>query len=310
MKKIAGCIVLLLTLLTVPVRGDYHWQRAEGKSVALLDGDQIVWQFHYAADQTKPYFHPVALPGGPTLTELAPADHPWHKALWFSWKYINKVNYWEEDKKTHRPAGRTAWSNVKVDTRDDHTATITMDLSYHTPDAPPVLIEQRVIAISAPDQGGVYRMTWTLKFTAKQDALLDRTPRQGPDGKAWGGYAGLSVRFNNAMTQRECVTAAGPVNFEGGVRAWPHSIGADYSGQVDGKRVGIAALDHPDNPRAPTPWYLIRSDAMTYMNAALLADDALPLKAGETLTLNYRVIVHPGRWSADQLKAAHADWLK
>ena len=310
MKYAAVTTVLLIALLTAHTQAaEYHWQRDADKSVALMRGDQIIWQFHYASGQTKPYFHPVALPGGPTLTERAPADHPWHYALWFSWKYINKVNYWEEDRKTGLPDGRTSWSNVHVDTRDDHSATITMDLSYHTPNAPPVVIEHRTITISAPRTNGVYHLNWTSKFTAKQDALLDRTPRHGPEGKVWGGYAGLSVRFNNAMAERECATAVGPVQFDG-VRAWPHAMAADYSGRIAGKLVGIAALDHPDNPRSPTPWYLIRSDTMSYMNAALLADDALPLKAGQSMTLNYRMIVHPERLTAEQLQAACSDWLQ
>jgi hypothetical protein len=71
-----------------------------------------------------------------------------------------------------------------------------------------------------------------------------------------------------------------------------------------GHAAGIAILDHPKNPRHPADWYLIRSE-MSYANAAILSRRPLPLKAGERLTLRYRVIVHPGRWDAAKLRAEY-----
>lgn len=67
------------------------WRQTD-ESLALLHDGEIVWQFNYRKEEGKPYFHPVTI-GGETLTDLRPADHPWHRAIWFSWKTINGLLY-------------------------------------------------------------------------------------------------------------------------------------------------------------------------------------------------------------------------
>jgi hypothetical protein len=73
---------------------------------------------------------------------------------------------------------------------------------------------------------------------------------------------------------------------------------------IDNAAAGVAFLDHPSNPRHPTRWYAIRDPVMSYINAALLNDDPLVLKPRQTMTLRYRLVVHPDRWGAERLKAA------
>jgi hypothetical protein len=51
----------------------------------------------YNADHRKrPNLHPVAAPSGAVLTRDAPDDHPWHHGLWFTIKFVNGENFWEE----------------------------------------------------------------------------------------------------------------------------------------------------------------------------------------------------------------------
>ena len=47
-------------------------------------------------DAPRPFLHPVRTPAGALLTVEAPADHPWHHALWFAIKFVNGENFWEE----------------------------------------------------------------------------------------------------------------------------------------------------------------------------------------------------------------------
>ncbi|MCX6876854.1 MAG: PmoA family protein [Verrucomicrobia bacterium] len=72
----------------------YRW-KTEKDSLSLLAGDQVVYTCHFAAEHGYPYIHPVSLPGGPVMSALAPVDHPWHRGLWFSWKFLNGADYWE-----------------------------------------------------------------------------------------------------------------------------------------------------------------------------------------------------------------------
>ena len=284
----------------------WRWEQTTSH-VALYQGQHVVWQYNYGPSLNVPYFHPVATPNGRVLTWNRPPDHAWHHGLWFSWKYINGVNYWEHGREPGKPDGRTEWSDVQVETRDDDSATISMSLVYHPASDPqPVLREQRRIEISAPDASGEYHMDWTSTFTAgDRDVILDRTP---PKEQSWGGYAGLSVRFAKELTDRKVMSSQGPVEFGAGNRHRSSNVAMDYSGQIDGQAVGLAFLDHPRNPRHPTPWYAIRSPVMSYINAALLNDEPLKLAATERMTLRYRLVIHPERWDAANLRTAHTQF--
>ncbi|NOX53595.1 MAG: hypothetical protein GXP27_04000 [Planctomycetes bacterium] len=278
-------------------------------SVALKAGDQIIWRFSYAKEARKPHFHPVAVPGGPTLTVNSPADHPWHHGLWFSWKSINGLNYWEEDRKTGRSQGQTEWSAPKIERHDDFSARIVLDLHYRPPGKEPVLRERRIVEISPPTQTGVYTMDWTSTFTAgDQDVLLDRTPLPGePGGKPWGGYAGLSVRFANDFQEARAVDVNGPIRFDG-TKYRGRSPAMDYSGTIGGVTAGLAILDHPSNRNAPTPWYVIRAKPMRYMSPAVICYGPIQLKPHESFTLRYRILVHPDRWKAQRLRQGLAHY--
>ena len=53
------------------------------------------WTYHWGA-RRRPYVHPLRTPAGHVLTRNAPADHPWHHGLWFTIKYVDGDNFWEE----------------------------------------------------------------------------------------------------------------------------------------------------------------------------------------------------------------------
>lgn len=279
-----------------------QWQRGTD-TVALLQSGKPVWQFHYAPSLTKTYFSPVALPGGSDLTWLSPKDHPHHLALFFSWKYLDHVNYWEEP--AGIPEGRTRWTNVKVETRRDYSARITLDLQYCPNNGTvDVLTEKRTIAISRPAPYGAYFMDWDMEFTAGNgDVVLDRTPPDtAPDGNARGGYAGLSVRLARDLTDPK-IEATAPVGVLANKRYGFAAAAADFNGIIDGGEAGIAFFDHPSNARYPTRWYGIMDGSVPfwYINASLLQLESYTLRAHATLGLRYRVFVHPGRWDSSRL---------
>jgi len=282
----------------------YTWKETDG-SIALLNHGRIVWQFNYGKDTRKPYFHPVALLDGPVLTCLSPRDHPWHRALWFSWKMLNGVNYWEEDPKTGLSDGRTEVVHAKVDTNLDYSATIHLTLTYHTPDGPTLLTEDRTITVSAPDKDGRYRIDWQGTFTARnQDVLL-----QG--GTAGGGYAGLSVRISQTTGGWRLIDSEGRVDLPGGpVAKNTHGQKArwmDFSvvDTATGETGGIAILQHPSSFCYPTHWHNIMDDKVPfgYFSPAPLWAEPYTLPAGRTLKVSYRIVVHPAQGSKDELDA-------
>lgn len=287
----------------------FRWEEKTGQSIALVGQDGVVWQFNFGAEQTKPHFHPLGLPGLSPLTADRPPDHAWHHGLWFSWTFINGVNYWEHDPKTQRPRGRTAWTDVRINAHPDFSAEFALDLTYAPSDGLVVLEEHRELFVSAPDELGQYWIDWQSDFRAGEaDVTLACTPvAPAPGGVAWGGYGGLSIRFAKELGDRSASSAEQKAEFADNGIHRSKSAAFDYNGLIAGREAGIAVLNHPDNPRHPTDWYAIRSD-MSYLNAAFMTYEPFPVPARGGLTLRYRLIVHPRRWDGAQLRAEYQEF--
>lgn len=288
MKQILVGAVLCACTALADAEMPLKWQQTD-TSLALQSGERVVWQLTFKKEEGKPYFHPLNLADGTTLTALRPADHVWHRGLWWSWKYINHVNYWEENKKTGLSDGRTELVSVKAEPHDNHSARVEMALNYHLPDKPPLMTEKRVLEVSAPDAKGNYYIDWLAIFTAgSEDLTLERTPPKNFSG----GYAGLSCRMAKEVkgwtyTSSEGVTTS-KENY-GKKARW-----LDYS-----KGGGITIFDHPSNLRHPTTWY---PNEMPFFSPALVFAEPYTLGAGKTLTLRYRVLVHSEPMDKDALE--------
>jgi hypothetical protein len=282
----------------------YDW-RQTNSSLALLNRERVVWQFNFDKKQGKPYFHPVCLTDGTELTWHRPPDHPWHYGLWFSWKYINGLNYWEEDPKTGLSQGLTEIISVEVTAHDNYSAQIAMQLSYHPPGQPAVLTESCSIRISEPDEDGLYCIDWISRFTAGDaDVLLDRTPITGEkDGQSWGGYAGLSMRVAKNITGWYLTDSEGRKDLEahGKKARW-----MNFGGRAaENKDFSITVFDHPENLRHPSPGFVIMDPKVPfgYFSPALLFDEPYTLPAGKSFSLKYRILIQHRRVGKNQLQA-------
>ncbi|MBI5766961.1 MAG: PmoA family protein [Verrucomicrobia bacterium] len=307
----AAAALALLAFLPVAARAEWArtdttlaWQTADGKTV---------WRFSFDPAKGKPFFDPVTVGGGPSLTDFKPADHPWHYGLWFSWKYINTVNYWEEDRTSGRAAGKTSWTAPEIATRSDGGATIKLNVSYTTPDGRTDVTEVRELRISAPGADGSYTIDWHARFTAgPEKILLDRTPMPGePKGAVNGGYAGLSIRLAGAPLGIEFLAASGAAPAFRSDRWRPDTAAVASNFTQDATGVGgVALLSDPANAGENAPWYLIHSRQMRFMCAAILAPKPREVAAGGTFALRYRVAVQRAPWTPASLAAAHGAWLR
>lgn len=262
---------------------DFSWNRTD-TSLTLKNHNQTIWRLVFDPSQPKSYFHPLATVEGQLLTGFEPKDHPWHRGLWWSWKYINGVNYWEENRTTGASEGVTELIRATVETQPDSSATAELHLSYHPPEQAAVISEKRNLSISAPEVDGAYAISWTSKFTAGEAPVkLERTlpPHQG--GPNHGGYAGLSLRFPRGSEGFRFLDSADHTEGHGQSSRWV---------SVSGPKGGITILDHPKNPRHPSPWYLSNKPDMLFANPALLYNEPLTLAAHKSLVLSYQIIVH------------------
>jgi len=92
----------------------------------------------------------------------------------------------------------------------------------------------------------------------------------------------------------------GPAEINGRQAAW-----CACNGVVEGETVGLAILDHPDNPWHPSPWVCTEE--------GLLSPSPFPwrsheLRAEAPLRLQYRIVVHSSYVEAGWVHARLADW--
>lgn len=300
MKKLLG----LVLALTLPVIADEPQMALAAKedSVEMRHGDQLLWALHFGEDGQKPYFHPLAAVGREPFTDHRPKDHPWHRGLWFSWKYIDGVNYWEEDKETGLSEGRTRVKTWKKSVRPEGVL-IEMSIDY----APvgqelPVLTERRAIVISPLSDKGHYHFDWHAEFKAVDKAVeLNRTPPPGePGGKSWGGYAGLSLRMNE--------TARGGIwlNSEGQQGEAVNRQAAKWLLYQLPDETTVLMMDHPDNPKTGK-WYTFAK--MPFFSPVPVHDAPITVEPGKPLDLRHRVLVMPQPPTVADAQQAWTQWL-
>ena len=268
--------------------------------VRLTRGGRTVWNLEVETPEGRPFFHPLTLPGGRTLTDLRPADHVWHLGYWFSWKFINGVNYWEPadaERKGAEPAGatRVVAKSVKV---DGLSCRVGLDLSYGPRSKEPVLSERREISVGPPDGDGGYAIATHHLFTALADVTLDRSEPWGSveSGKWGAGYAGPTLRIDSALAAAFSVrgSAGGATPGECTARETKR---LEFTDPATGECVVFEQLKAPASAR----FYLWPDKRM--VNPSVVYTGALKLKKGETLELAYRLSVRGGAKQAARPQA-------
>jgi len=260
-----------------------------------------IWRYVYGS-KPKPFFHPLSTPGGHVLTLFEPHDHYWHRGLWFTIKYINGENFWEEldddpwgTQKTLMPPTITPGPDGKLSvfSRQDWVRPGNKGVVFN---------EQRQFDY-VPINADAYALDFHFMLTPTAELKLDRTVYT-----TWGGYGGLTFRGNRNWQETRLLFSDGSTSDR------PLGFPADWcdlSGKLDGGKnltAGIAIFDHPSNPRHPTPWYGGTGPGH-YFNAAFLFHEPMTVPAGVPLTFRYRVIVHDGIWQKSDLQKAYSGYV-
>jgi hypothetical protein len=273
-----------------------------GSSIELRNaarGDTPLWKYVYSG-KPKPYFHPLSTPSGHVLTNFEPHDHFWHRGLWFTIKFINGENFWEE-----RPPFGTqrTLTPPTVAPGVEGSLSVFSALDWVRPDEKTAVIHEQRLFTYRPIDATSYAFDFTFILKPKVDVLLDRTAFT-----TWGGYGGLTFRGNRNWQETRLLFSDGTTSD----RPTPKlARWCDLSGKLDGgvgQTGGVAMFDHPDNPRHPTPWYGSTGPGH-YFNAAFLFNEPMTLDADEKLALRYRVLVHDGLIEAGQLQHRHEQYV-
>lgn len=293
-----------------------------GTAVTRIDhrvGQEVVWTvgeverlvYRYATDRHKPYIHPLRSVRGAMLTALEPADHPWHRGVWFAWKFLNGINFWEETGHAGKDMaaygadtryGHTEFAGIDEVTQQPDVTHIVTRYAYRAAGEKALLDEQRTLAVGfLPD--GCCAIDWDSSFTAGEAPVrFDRTVIS-PE-TPWGGYAGLSFRAAQGWRDVHGLDSEGrrDEEIEHQRARW-----VQVSGRADDGEPGtVVMFDHPENPRYPSHWRYIDDPGFTYINPSLVLAEPFDLAPGATLRLRYRLLARDTPLDGAALDAWHA----
>lgn len=288
--------------------------RAPGQEVAFTrQSDRIrieIGGTHFSdylyAGWPKPCLYPILDADGTSYTRDFPfkqnpaevPDHDWHRGVWFAHGAVNGHDLWREipEKKT----GRIVLDAI-LETRAGPIGLLRLRQLWQTHDARTLLTDETALRISRTAAGTILDYEVTLRATHGAVTLGDT--EEGT----------MAVRVNEALRVTHgknkdkrpgtgtLVNAAG----DRGIPVWgKRAAWADYSGPLaDGRVIGVALLEHPQNVRHPTWWHARdygllsanpfgRHDFEKLKNQPTAGDYVIP--AGGSLTLRYRFVFHRG----------------
>jgi hypothetical protein len=256
--------------------------------------------YNYGETLPKPYLLPVRTAAGVVINrelgDPSDADHPHHKGMWNAIDEVNGVKFWAEK-------GVIRNTEVVVHSTDAESASLQATNEWRNPETEkPEVIEKAMITFF-PNRLIIYDMTFT---APGHDVVFEDTKeglfgfRVAPSMKEKNG--GRVVASDGSKTTANCWGKSFP---------W-----IDYSGEVNGKTVGVTIMDHPKNFRPSR--YHVRDYGLfsispfgekAYTNGV---SEAAPvhLKSGESLRLRYAMYFHDGDAEAAQPQKAYEQFIK
>ncbi|MGF1580585.1 MAG: PmoA family protein [Gemmataceae bacterium] len=296
------------------------------ETVEFLVNKQVVSVYH-TKGQPKPILWPVYGPKGSKVTRSYPlikgvkgeaADHIHHRSVWFTYgdvipkgipikqkiRGVDGVDFWSE----RTGAGKIICTKVKAGPSGPDWASIETHNEWRMADGKKIMDEDRTVIFY--DFGIARLYVFIVRLQATVCDILFGDTKEGAMG----------VRVSHLL--REDKSGGKIQNSKGKTGAnacWGRRADwCDYSGQINGKPVGIAIFDDKKNQwrscfhvrayglMAANPFGRSRSRFPDARNIKALAD----LPKGETLVLRYGVLVHDGNTKEGQVAEYYQQFLK
>jgi hypothetical protein len=280
----------------------------------------------------KPYLYPLRAASGLVVTRKFPLedspgdskDHPQHRGLTFAHADLNGFNYWANEPENAGKKGKIVLKEVLAAEGGSKHGTVKVLLNWLDPGGKNLMDDTRTITfysdpkLRTMDFDIVVKAVEPVKFGDTHEGsfgvrvaafLEEPAPAYVPLGK------GETARPTEPK-RTGLISNSNGLQTEEKVRS-KRANWADYSGESNGEKAGIAIFDHPGNPRHPTYWHT-RGYGMfaanifgvrTFENNKSL-DGSLSLEPGKELRLRYRVIIHPGDTVSAGIQKLYDEYAK
>jgi arylsulfatase A-like enzyme len=294
--------------------------------VIIREGEQTFAEYVLHDKETnKPYLWPVYGPSGQSMTRSFPMkqglgekeDHFHHRGIWFGHQDLGGYNTWAEAKtyssgkkpsdsqlEAMRKLGFQKHRGFRSMTVERGQAILVEDIDYVSPEGKRVVSEIRTLSFHR-DEKHRY-IDFDQVFIATDGDVIFGDEKD----------AGLSARMPHAVAVD--TQAGGSILTSRGLKdkdAWgKRAEWCEYSGEVDGQRLGISILNHPQSFRSPTTWH-VRTYGLFTANPFGTLDPESPngphtLKAGQQLKLHHRIVLHDNRLDSASLEALNQAYAR
>ncbi len=301
--------LFLCSTLGAAARGaeNIAFTRRPGR-IDVSAGGQPFTSFHYAGQWDKPFLWPLRSASGVVVSRGFPiekregetSDHTWQRGIWFSHGDINGVDYWRE-------LGREKTGVLKPRSAPAVSrGTIRIDLDLMTPAGKSLGLQREEFSFAQSGQNLVIDAAATV--AADRGVAL----KMGDTEEGWFG-----IRLHDGFREDR---GAVMTNSEGvkGRKIWgQRARWVDYTTQLEGRTVGVAAFDHPSNPKHPTYWHARHyglCSANPFGERAFTRDKSrdgsVSIPEGGRLVFRYRVVIHPGDAAEAAVEKLYAQFAR
>jgi hypothetical protein len=298
-----GVLAVVAGGLNVPAWGDEPKLTAKqsASSVTILAGKQPVATYVLADEKiSRPFYARVFTSDGIAVTRNhppqtgEPADHAdMHPGIWLAFGDLSGHDFW-------RNKGRMKHVEFLAEPKTEEGR-----VSFTVRNEYVVILKDREKKIASE----ICRHTWQhqdggilLSIDSEFQSADSKEPLVFGDQEEMG----LGVRIATPLRVKE---AGGEIRTSTGQRnerdAWgKQAQWCDYSGTVDGRRIGIMLMPHPDNFRAS--WFHVRDYGLMVANPfgqnAFTGKEKsrVEMKPGEKLRLRFGVWIHAGKALSDE----------
>lgn len=292
----------LLTSSSAPAVPSLTLKEEAGGWISVSAPDHEITRYHFGAtaQRTKrPFFYPI-LAHGASMTRPVPLeenaeqfkDHPHQTGLYHAHGDVNGHDYWDW-RKLKDPIEHKRFIQKEAGPVCAH---LVAENGWGQD-----LVEIQDILILNAGQDVV--MDFTITLTAANGPVVFGKTKEG--GFALRLATGLTDDNKTTMGKGKMVDGLGNKGEEAiRVKTAPW---VDYSGEVDGKKVGIAILDHPSGFRSPTDWH-VRAYGLFALNPFFVRGEH-KLEKGGAITFKHRVYAHAGNAAEGKVAEAYAGYV-
>ena len=270
-----------------------------GPHIWVRWANHLLTSYRAHPTQKYPYLYPLTGPSsGLSLTSESAEPWPHHRSLLFGCDRVNGGNYWQEGLER----GQIISAGPRLTVSSPESCEIQDECQWKQPDQPVVMRDERKITIAVPSPQ-LRLLDFQIRWIAVQDVEIPRTNhalfaiRAAEDITPWGG----GTLVNSAGQSGEKATFGQPA-------AWCAFFGR-RQGMAKEIVEGVAILDHPQNPWAPSSWFTRDYGFISPSPFNFLAPDKpWRLPAGESVALRYRAVLFAGDPQQAKLDDMYRAW--